>query len=166
MSTPGRLALSSALVLFAAAASAGEPIYRSVDRSGHLTYSDAPPADAVRVEDLRPPEGPGPDATREAIDRADRLTDEANAGYEAIMERRRQEAAARQTPRPPADGRPPPPHPDQSWVDDGAPVYVIPPWQRHHHHRPPPGPPGPPRPPKPPKPPKPQPSHPQLRAYP
>jgi hypothetical protein len=148
--------LTATLALASVAAIAGEGVYRSVDAAGNVTYSDSPPADAVEVEGVPVQEGPSPEVTREAIERSERMAQEADARYEAIKERRRQEAEAREKARQEAQAdrlrelRQPA---DDADDDDADVIYVIPRWHRHQH----------PRPPHPPAPPDP---YPQLRVNP
>jgi hypothetical protein len=155
MKTLTCLLLASIPALASMAAIAGEGVYRSVDAAGNVTYSDSPPVNAVEVEGVPVQEGPSPEVTREALERSERMTQEADARYEAIKERRRQEAEAREQARQEAQAarqRELQQAPDDTGDDDADVIYVVPRW--HRHHRPPP-----------PAPPLPAP-YPQLRANP
>lgn len=135
-----------AMLPFAAVA---EQIYKSIDASGRATYSAEPPVNASTVESLEIPSRPSEEATKAALERAREVQKEADAGYEATMDRRQQEAEARakaqeealavEQSRRAADATDEP---------DGEPVYI---WYRGDRIRPqPPHPPHPPRPPHPP----------------
>lgn len=85
----------SAGILFTVAAFASNTVYKSVDESGHVTYSTAPPEDAVEAEAVQIPPGPSAKATEQAIERAKEMEQKADAQFEALTKHRQQEAQAR-----------------------------------------------------------------------
>lgn len=91
---------SSALLLIAIfawpiAALATGVIYKSVDETGHVTYSTEPPGNAVGAEAMLVPRGPSEQATEQAIERARAMEQKTDARFEAMAKRRREEAQAR-----------------------------------------------------------------------
>ncbi|MGA7980607.1 MAG: DUF4124 domain-containing protein [Chromatiaceae bacterium] len=90
-----RISVLSAVLLFSVLAFAGGPVYKSVDESGHASYSSEPPEGAEKVEGIQLPSGPSEEETKESLERAKEMENEADARYDAVIERRRLEAEAR-----------------------------------------------------------------------
>lgn len=65
-----------------------DAIYKSFDDSGNVTYSAEPPTDAATVESVQIPAGPTKEATKDALERARDMEQEADTRYDATMERR------------------------------------------------------------------------------
>lgn len=81
------------LALLAGAATA-EPIYRSVDADGNVTFSGTPPANAVTVEELDTRAAPSAAAQREARERTQRQEAAASDLSKARAERAPQQSPA------------------------------------------------------------------------
>jgi hypothetical protein len=162
MKTARWLLAAAALVLLPLASPAEETLYKSVDAAGNVTYSDEPPSDAAQIEDLQIRQGPTPEATQEAAERSERMTKEADARYDALMEQRRQQAEARQQAAATRQRELERQHAEQDDTDDDETViYTWPPWPPHYHPHP-----HPPRPPIPPDPPPEPEPRPYLRGSP
>lgn len=149
------LILSVSVVAFAE-----DVIYKSVDETGAVTYSAEPPAGGVSSEAVRLPPPPSEAATREAAERAERMKQDADAGYDALMEQRRHQLEADQAAKAAAEAAERQRRIDEAMEQrEAEPEYypVYPPdWRRPFPPRPPiPHPPHPPHPPKPPHPPAP-----------
>lgn len=151
--------LVSALVAPCAPGLAEDTVYKSVDESGHVTYSQTPPAGAARVEDVPLLPGPSDEVARESMERAKEMQQEADARYDALMEQRRQDAEAREKAQAAAEAAAERRR-EQAYQESleesmwgwGVPYYAGP--YRPNWHRPnPPNPPHPPHPPLPPRPP-------------
>ncbi len=151
-----------AVALGVACAPALAQVYRSVDEAGNVTFSDAPPADAVEVTPVEIEPGPSAEALQAAQERAEvarqqlELQREARAAeekraHEARMRRLEEEAlraSLKPLPLPPSEPARPtwnfygfgypgyPAYPAYPWHGSGFPVYPPPP-------DPPPPPPGP-----------------------
>ncbi len=69
-----------------------QPIVKSVDKSGHVTYSDRPIEGASSVSEIEPPPEPSPEEVKAAEERLERLIEE-DAKLEA--ERKKAEEARR-----------------------------------------------------------------------
>ena len=78
------------LVLLAGAAAA-EPIYRSVDADGNVTFSGTPPANAAAVEEVSVQPGPSAAAQRAARERTQRQEAAASDMSEARAGRAQQQ---------------------------------------------------------------------------
>lgn len=92
--TPSTLLLLALFALPIAALAAGV-VYKSVDETGHVTYSTEPPRDAVETEAMHVPPGPSAETTEMAIERAREMEQKADARFEAMAKRRQEEAQAR-----------------------------------------------------------------------
>lgn len=151
------LLLLSVSLLLPSAACGEDAIYKSVDEAGNVTYSSQPPAGAAKVEEVQVPAGPSEEAIQESLKRTKDMEKEADARYEAMMERRRQDAEAQKKKQEEAQAAE-----KQRQLEEAAKesasepdyYYVWPDWRR-------PRPPYPPHPPVPPHPPGPP--HPPLR---
>jgi hypothetical protein len=86
-----RLPLLPLLLLAAAAAAAEEPVYKSVDADGNVTYSKQPPPEAVQTETVDLPPAPTAEQVRDAEEQA-RAVERSAATLE--QERKQREAAA------------------------------------------------------------------------
>ena len=95
MKTFERLFVLSAVLLLPLPGLAEDTVYKSIDDSGNVTYSAEPPKDAATSESVQIPPGPPEQATKEALERARDMQQEANTRYDAAMQRRQQEAEAR-----------------------------------------------------------------------
>ena len=73
-----------------AGAAAAEPIYRSVDADGNVTFSGTPPANAAAVEEVSVQPGPSAAAQREARERTQRQEAAASVMSEARAGRAQQ----------------------------------------------------------------------------
>jgi hypothetical protein len=150
-----------ALLLFVSVATFAEDvIYKSVDETGAVTYSAEPPAGGVASEAVPLPAPPSEAATREAVERAERMKQDADAGYEALMEQRHHQVEADQAAKAAAEAAERQRRIDEALEQrEAEPEYypVYPPdWRRPFPPRPPiPHPPHPPHLPKPPHPPAP-----------
>jgi hypothetical protein len=82
-----------ALALLSGAVAA-DPIYRSVDAQGNVTFSNKPPANAVTVDKVDVQPGPSEAAQREAQERMQRQEAAANEMSEASARRDQQKPAA------------------------------------------------------------------------
>jgi hypothetical protein len=133
---------------------ADDTFYRSVDEAGRVTYSAQPPAGAAKVEQVDVPAGPSDAAVQQALERAKKMENAADAQYKAMTERRK-EAEAQRAAQERADAADSKERDDQTLEDpDSQPMYYAP-WYQGYWGRPhPPHPPRPPHPPKPPRPPR------------
>jgi hypothetical protein len=162
MKTARWLLAAAALVFLPLASPAEETLYKSIDAAGNVTYSDEPPINAVRVEDVQVQQGPPPEAAQEADERLERMTEEADARYDALMEQRRQQAEVRQQAAATRQRELERQRVEEDDTDDDATViYTWPPWPPHYHPHP-----HPPRPPLPPGPPPEPEPRPYLRGNP
>lgn len=84
----GRVAPCAFVLLVVAPLASGE-IYRSVTPDGRVIYSDQPPSDAARTEQIAAPPAPPADREREAAEQADQN----RATRAAIEEERRARTA-------------------------------------------------------------------------
>lgn len=136
------------------AALGGEPIYKSVDATGNVTYSEQPPANAAKVEDVQLPPGPSREEMQQSLERAKGVEQAADAHYDAMMERRRQEEEARKKAQEEADAAERQRRLDETIerLESQPSYYTWPQWRPY-----PPRPPHPPHPPRPPYPPHPSP---------
>lgn len=120
------------MVAFAAPLSAAEPVYKSVDSEGRVTYSSTPLEDAVEVEDIVIFPAPGEERVRETEERLGETREIAKQLEEARKQREslREEARKRDesVPEPRLSEREP----------ERYPYYVYPYWGRrpHYPHRP------------------------------
>lgn len=155
MSQFERLCVLSAFLLLPNAVAGGDTVYKSVDESGHVTYSAEPPADAATVEGVKLNAPPSDETTKEALQRAQDMEREADTRYDAMMEHRLREEAARNEAQAAARAAEEARRAEESSEDsDSEETDSI--WYRRDWPRPhPPWPPHPPRPPHPPQPPHP-----------
>ena len=120
------------MMALAAPLSAAEPVYKSVDSKGRVTYSSTPLEDAVTVEDVEIFPAPGEERVRETEERLGETREIAKQLEEARKQREslREEARRREqpVPEPRVSEREP----------ERYPYYVYPYWGRrpYYPHRP------------------------------
>jgi len=126
-------------LLISAHAAAQQPVYKSIDANGHVTYSSTPPASAAQAEavELAPP--PAPTEIKAAQQRAQELQEMGDQAARQRAERSAQlaqerRAASEEAARRQAAGSPP--EADNSrnygWGYPGYfPPVVRPPWPEH-----------------------------------
>ena len=90
------------LAVMAETASA-QTVYKSVDSQGRVTYTDKPPPNAAKVEEVSVQPSPSDEAQREARERVQRDQEKANQMRDA--RERRQQAAQPAAPVPPPEKR-------------------------------------------------------------
>jgi hypothetical protein len=90
-----------ALALLSGAVAA-DPIYRSVDAQGNVTFSNKPPANAVTVDKVDVQPGPSEAAQREAQERMQRQEEAAQSLEEARASRAKQQEEQAAPPAPEA----------------------------------------------------------------
>ena len=75
-----------------------QPLYKSVDEHGEVTFSDSPPPNAVDVQEIQLQPGPSAAQQRESAERVKRIESQANDLGAANAERaqQRKEAQAQQ----------------------------------------------------------------------
>lgn len=97
-----RILILFGLILFTGISSA-QPLIKSIDKSGKVTYSDHPLDGATSVTEVEPPPQPSKEAVKEAEERLQRLIEEdakAEKERKAAEEARRKEALERMRSRP------------------------------------------------------------------
>ena len=78
-----------AISLFASSVSA-QPLYKSVNEQGEVTFSDSPQPNAVEVQEVQLPPGPTEAQQQESLERAQRIESQASDLGAANAERARQ----------------------------------------------------------------------------
>jgi hypothetical protein len=78
----------------AAASVTAETLYKSVNDKGEVTFSDNPPENAERVEQIQVQPAPTEQQQRESMDRESRIEEQANELGEASASRAEERAAA------------------------------------------------------------------------
>lgn len=84
-------AASMLVLVLLAGGVAAEPIYRSVDADGNVTFSSKPPANAVAVDEVDVQSGPSAAAQREARERSQRQSAAARDMGKARADRAQQQ---------------------------------------------------------------------------
>jgi hypothetical protein len=126
-------------LLAAAHAAAQQPVYKSIDADGHVTYSSTPPPGAAHAEAVELPPPPAPTEIEAAQQRAQALQERGEQAYRQRAERAGQLAQERPAAREEEARRQAAESPPEVYSDGGygwaGPVYpgylpphVRPPW--------------------------------------
>ena len=78
----------------AAASVTAETLYKSVNEKGEITFSDSPPENADRVEQIKVQPAPTEQQQRESMERENRIEQQANEIGNANASREKERAAA------------------------------------------------------------------------
>lgn len=90
------------MLLVPSIALAAEPIYKSVDEQGNVTYSAQPPATGVKSETITVPPPPSEEDVRRAEEQASKVKAQADELEKERKSREPEQAAAAATAAPPA----------------------------------------------------------------
>lgn len=104
MHRPIPATLLTITLLAPAFAVAAEPVYKSVDEQGNVTYSAEPPADAVQSEQIAVPPPPTEEEVKRAEDATRQLQEQAGKMEQERKAREAEQAAAARAAEPSSGG--------------------------------------------------------------